>query len=135
VCLEFSNARSSTNNTATDVDASDKLRERLERWVQLILWEKQIPAWQTDATTANDAAIEILRMKGAFRTAADPPDQLHIIQAVQEIYEIITTSTGTSSLLSDGTEGGKLVLIGRRLDAEMLRQSLTAHINRVARIH
>ncbi|RKP05100.1 hypothetical protein THASP1DRAFT_33067 [Thamnocephalis sphaerospora] len=134
VCIEFSSDPSSRAHLQADEatdDPVDPLGARIERWIQLLLWENQVPIATTDGISTPTASStepgpEVLRLKGVFRTAADPVDQVRIVQAVQELYEVRSVSATATSAAPASSEGGKLVLIGRRLDANALLRSFIA---------
>ncbi|RIA89429.1 COBW domain-containing protein 2-like protein [Glomus cerebriforme] len=85
---------------------------KIERWVQWLLWEKTI------STTFSDK-ITILRLKGIL-TPISNPDSRIIIQGVQELYDLQQVpSSNNDEIIED-----KLVIIGKNLDYQKLKQSL-----------
>ncbi|RKP22778.1 hypothetical protein SYNPS1DRAFT_25347 [Syncephalis pseudoplumigaleata] len=127
VCLEWTTAGQATAHLA----------ERLERWMQTLLWEKCLPGADQAAHDRPTTALDILRLKGAFHRVTDPADQLHVIQGVQELYEVRAVTTEPSMVAAavaadqaalSTLNVGKLVLIGRGLDREQLARSLCTSV-------
>ena len=69
------------------------------------------------------APMKIYRMKGVLHVLDQP--QLHILQAVHDIFDIQASSHGVGS--SEDTSGGmnKIIVIGRNLDAEALNAGIS----------
>ena len=89
--------------------------EQLYRWVGELLWEKG----------AND--MDIFRMKGILWIAGEK--KRHILQAVHELFDCepmrndeMTRSEGMDEYLS------RIVVIGRDLNEDRIRQSMNKHI-------
>jgi len=89
----------------------------LERWLQILLWEKSIPSsFQTaDKQTKK---MTILRLKGIVTPSFG---QRAIIQGVQELYDIQYLDDTSSK---ENRVGDKLVIIGKGLDKGDLEESL-----------
>ncbi|CAG8542350.1 9970_t:CDS:10 [Paraglomus brasilianum] len=83
----------------------------VEEWIQKLLWDKTIPN-----TTIN---IVILRLKGIL-TPEDSPLTRIIVQGVQELYDFQYAKTNADDQVTED----KLVLIGRNLDIQLLKNSL-----------
>ena len=83
----------------------------MEEWIQKLLWDKTIPN-----TTIN---IVILRLKGIL-TPEDSPLTRIIVQGVQELYDFQYAKTNADDQVTED----KLVLIGRNLDIQLLKNSL-----------
>ncbi|KAF9195373.1 COBW domain-containing protein 1 [Haplosporangium sp. Z 767] len=91
-----------------------------ERWLQLLLWEHQIPDKDQDvsaSTTApgSETKLDILRVKGIFKPTDKPDGTKVVIQGVQELYDVkeAVTLPGQEELILNG---GKVVFIGRGLE-------------------
>ncbi|KAI9592937.1 CobW/HypB/UreG, nucleotide-binding domain-containing protein [Syncephalis fuscata] len=119
VCLEWT----ATTDTAHRTDSS--LAVRLERWIQMILWEKHITSSSSSSSSKDNGTTTHHHRHHLI--------QLHVIQGVQELYEVrtITTepamvvaATATTEEVMATSDVGKLVLIGRGLDRDLLTQSL-----------
>ncbi|KAG0199292.1 hypothetical protein BGX28_007421 [Mortierella sp. GBA30] len=107
-----------TFNTAT-VD-----QKLFEHWLQMLLWEHQIPD-PKDSTTEgssktldeslekNKKRLDILRVKGILKPSDHPYSKV-VIQGVQELYDV------KEAVIQPGQEefsnAGKVVLIGRGLE-------------------
>lgn len=95
-------------------------QKSFEHWLQLLLWEHQIPDKDQDmsaATTAtgSETKLDILRVKGIIRPTGKPDGTKVVIQGVQELYdvkEVVTQSGQEDPVLN----GGKVVFIGRGLE-------------------
>ncbi|RGB32891.1 CobW/HypB/UreG, nucleotide-binding domain-containing protein [Rhizophagus diaphanus] len=85
---------------------------KFERWIQWILWEKTIPITSSDNIT-------ILRLKGIL-TPISNPDSRIVIQGVQELYDLQQAPSSSSNQTIDD----KIVIIGKNLDYQKLKQSL-----------
>ncbi|CAB4406611.1 unnamed protein product [Rhizophagus irregularis] len=85
---------------------------KFERWIQWILWEKTIPITSSDNIT-------ILRLKGIL-TPISNPDSRIVIQGVQELYDLQQAPSSSSNETIDD----KIVIIGKNLDYQKLKQSL-----------
>ena len=81
--------------------------ERLEKWIQRVLWDEELPGHDSSNTAHQ---IKVLRCKGLFVTDTGKE---YILQGVQSMYDICEVNgqdvTGIPS-------SGKLVLIGKGLD-------------------
>ncbi|KAI8052470.1 CobW/HypB/UreG, nucleotide-binding domain-containing protein [Syncephalis plumigaleata] len=139
VCLEWTATRDDT--------LLPPLADRLERWMQTLLWEKYVPLSSEEmlnerssssTTTTTTCTLDVLRLKGAFHLVDDPIDRLHVIQGVQELYEVRTITTEPAMMLAAVSANqntianmnvGKLVLIGRGLDRQQLVDSLSKSVN------
>jgi G3E family GTPase len=92
---------------------SPKQQERLEKWIQVVLWESQLPEHSADT---RHRPLEVLRCKGIFGTHSG---QTLVLQGVRNLYEL-------EPLVGDDVglpEHGKLVFIGKGLDSTV-RESL-----------
>ncbi|KAL2040434.1 hypothetical protein N7G274_006877 [Stereocaulon virgatum] len=99
----------------------------LETWLRSLLWENTLPApsFPFPSTPSTAPPPEIHRLKGlAYITTGSRV----MIQGVREVFEIVPLDNGGGSTMKkqeDGTGKGKLVLIGRGIDAEALGRSLS----------
>jgi G3E family GTPase len=80
----------------------------LDEWIRSILWDNKLPGASEDSPL-----IEVLRCKGLFSVG----DTQRVLQGVRNIYDITPAGQGHPS-------SGKLVFIGRNLDADQVRASL-----------
>lgn len=89
---------------------------KIERWIQWLLWEKTIPS------NISSGNITILRLKGIISN----PDSRIVIQGVQELYDLqqVPFSSNNNEIIKD-----KLVIIGKNLDYQKLKQSLWDWMN------
>lgn len=87
---------------------------RLEKWIQRVLWDKELPK---EDSSPNDHPVQILRCKGLLVMETGKE---YILQGVQTMYEISEVSEQDVHGLPSA---GKLVLIGKGLD-EAARSSL-----------
>lgn len=88
--------------------------ERLEEWIQRVLWDEELPK---DNSSDSIHQIKVLRCKGLFVTDTGKE---YILQGVQSMYDISEVNGRDVQGLPSA---GKLVLIGKGLD-EAARMSL-----------
>ncbi|KAL8097658.1 uncharacterized protein LOC141682808 [Apium graveolens] len=81
--------------------------DKVRLWLEEILWEKKF-------------GMDVYRCKGVLRISNS--DQLHTLQAVREIYEIVPTRNWRS----EETQMNKIVFIGHSLNEEILLDSFRA---------
>jgi hypothetical protein len=108
--------------------------------MQTLLWEKCLLSGDDETLnkqSSTSTTLDVLRLKGAFHLVYDPIDQLHVIQGVQELYEIraITTEPAMMAAAVSANQTsianlnvGKLVLIGRGLNRQQLADSLSKSV-------
>ncbi|KAI6123461.1 CobW domain-containing protein [Pisolithus croceorrhizus] len=89
---------------------------KLEKWIQRVLWDKELPK---DDSSPDTHSIQILRCKGLFVMEFGKE---YILQGVQTMYEI---SEVNGQDVHGLPSAGKLVLIGKGLDA-VARSSLVS---------
>ncbi|CAO3565418.1 unnamed protein product [Mortierella alpina] len=90
-----------------------------ERWLQMLLWDHQIPnaedaAEELSSGAETDKKLDILRVKGILRVADRPQGTKIVIQGVQELYDVKEALTQPGQEELPGA--GKVVFIGRGLD-------------------
>ncbi|XP_040476214.1 COBW domain-containing protein 2 isoform X2 [Ursus americanus] len=90
--------------------------ESLNVFIQNLLWEKNVRNKDSDC-------MEVIRLKGLV-SIKDKPKQV-IVQGVHELYDLEET---TLSWNDDTERTNRLVLIGRNLDKEILRQLFIATV-------
>lgn len=81
--------------------------DKVRLWLEEILWEKKY-------------GMDVYRCKGVLRISKS--DQLHTLQAVREIYEIVPTRNWRS----EESQMNKIVFIGHSLNEEILLESFRA---------
>ncbi|XP_010258100.1 PREDICTED: COBW domain-containing protein 1 isoform X4 [Nelumbo nucifera] len=81
--------------------------QKVHSWLEDILWEKK-------------HSMDIYRCKGVL--SVQNSDELHTIQAVREIYEIVPARRWQQ----EENQVNKIVFIGRNLDEDILRNSFRA---------
>ena len=84
---------------------------RIRTWLDLILWEKC------------DHKQDIYRMKGLLNVVGET--EAHILQAVHELYDIVPGMCW-SDLPATQRHQTKVVVIGRNLEDDLLRQGFLA---------
>ncbi|KAF9347485.1 COBW domain-containing protein 1 [Mortierella sp. NVP85] len=100
-------------------------QKMLEHWLQMLLWEHQIPdpnpstpspidslAESGDISTESQGKLDILRVKGIIKPS-DRPGTNMVIQGVQELYDVKEAVSQPDQ--DDIVNAGKVVLIGRGL--------------------
>lgn len=108
----FSDINKSThfhNDTITTVMFEQKgvvIRDRLEKWLQSLLWEKSVFGLQTN----------VLRFKALIHM--ENSEKKHVVQAVQELYDVQLGDNWSSK-----DRINKLVFIGSGLDVKVLQES------------
>ncbi|KAJ3352257.1 COBW domain-containing protein 1 [Kappamyces sp. JEL0680] len=90
-------------------------QQRLDIWLQCLLWEKELPGMPKDCEPPC-----ILRFK-ALIDMDHSPDK-YVVQAVQELFDIQVGSQWET----DAERMNKLVFIGKNLDQARLEQSFKA---------
>jgi G3E family GTPase len=98
--------------------------ERLDSWLQSVLWESKLPLFEGSATTEG-LNFEIHRMKG--RVSAED-GSIKLLQGVREVFEILDARESGRESRSTEASSGKLVLIGRGLRDEPFRQSISRYL-------
>jgi G3E family GTPase len=88
--------------------------DKLDMWLRSILWESTLPGQTIPAFDIHRSKGRILLKNGAVK----------ILQGVREVFEMLDETDAAKDGGSDGTTEGKLVLIGRGLDAGAFRGSL-----------
>lgn len=96
---------------------SPKELETFESWIQNVLWNNDIDGHST----------EIHRAKGRLVTSDD--DTIYILQGVCQVYELVKIDSSTNNKEEEEQEPlpdlpSKLVLIGKNLEHEILKNSL-----------
>ncbi|KAF9436433.1 COBW domain-containing protein 1 [Entomortierella beljakovae] len=117
-----SNHLEASISTATLTFNTPTVDQKLfEHWLQLLLWEHQIPEpGQVEPLTGNDSSttsqqkLDILRVKGIIKPTDQSAGTRVVIQGVQELYDIKPASTRPGQ--EDVINAGKVVFIGRGLE-------------------
>lgn len=89
---------------------SVKAIEKVDEWLRSVLWTSKLPNLKE-----NDVGFEIHRVKGRIGLE---DGKIKMIQGVREVFEIFDAKE-----TSEQSKEGKLVLIGRGLKEESIRQS------------
>ena len=84
----------------------------VDTWLQKVLWESRLPDSSGDD-------FEVHRVKGRIELVNGT---VRMVQGVRQVYEIFDGSSKSSGV------GGKLVIIGRRLDEGLFKQIGRAHV-------
>lgn len=87
---------------------------KVDLWLRSVLWECELPHFP------NASPFETHRVKGRLVLETG---EIKMIQGVREIFEIIDTADRVSD--GDSSLQGKMVIIGRHLNSEEFKQSLT----------
>ncbi|XP_065735058.1 zinc-regulated GTPase metalloprotein activator 1A isoform X6 [Phocoena phocoena] len=90
--------------------------ESLNVYIQNLLWEKNV-------RNRDDDCMEVIRLKGLV-SIKDKPQQV-IVQGVHELYDLEETPV---SWEDDSERTNRLVLIGRNLDKDILKQLFIATV-------
>nr|XP_020025522.1 COBW domain-containing protein 1 isoform X2 [Castor canadensis] len=90
--------------------------ENLNVFIQNLLWEKNV-------RNKEDHCMEVIRLKGLV-SIKDKPQQV-IIQGVHELYDLEETPVNWTD---DAERTNRLVLIGRNLDKDILKQIFIATV-------
>nr|XP_005900077.1 PREDICTED: COBW domain-containing protein 2 isoform X3 [Bos mutus] len=90
--------------------------ESLNVYIQDLLWEKNV-------RNRDDACMEVIRLKGLV-SIKDKPQQV-IVQGVHELYDLEETPVNWED---DSERTNRLVLIGRNLDKDILKQLFIATV-------
>lgn len=88
----------------------DAALRKLDRWLQRVLWETEIPGSDLEGW-------EVHRTKGRL---AMKDGRITMIQGVREIFELIDGPAATSS----DTAESKIVFIGRNISTDLVAQAL-----------
>ncbi|KAM7092644.1 zinc-regulated GTPase metalloprotein activator 1C isoform 2-T2 [Molossus nigricans] len=95
--------------------------ESLNVFIQNLLWEKNV-------RNKDDDFMEVIRLKGLV-SIKDKPQQV-IVQGVYELYDLEETPV---SWRDDAERTNRLVLIGRNLDKDILKQLFIATVTETER--
>jgi G3E family GTPase len=79
----------------------------VDTWLQKVLWESKLPE-------SSKSAFEIHRVKGRMELV---DGTVRMVQGVRQVYDIFDASSKASGV------GGKLVVIGRRLQEDEFKRS------------
>jgi G3E family GTPase len=96
---------------------------KIDGWLRSVLWDLKLPGVGDDDSTG----FEIHRVKG--RVVLDDGG-VKMVQGVREVFEIFD-SRETSSEQMPPNEKGKIVLIGRGLNEELIRRSLLEYLESI----
>ena len=86
---------------------------KLDEWIRTLLWEARLPFG------AGDHQLLVLRCKGYFQSETGAE---YVLQGVRDLYELREVSKSPVHPTT-APDSGKLVLIGKGLDDDMVRQS------------
>jgi len=93
---------------------SDDLIDKLDAWLRSVCWESELPLVST-------TPFEIHRIKGQIPLNSG---RTRLLQGVREIYELTDAVDSAGQPSRTTKKGGKIVVIGRSLDAVPWQQSL-----------
>ncbi|KAK7521331.1 CobW/HypB/UreG [Phyllosticta citriasiana] len=99
--------------------------DALDAWLRSVLWDETLPAADDAASDYQSPKFEIHRTKGRVPMADGSP--LKLIQGVREVFEILDAKDSPPAGSGDGSaqgQSGKIVLIGRSVDADVFGRSL-----------
>nr|XP_044989198.1 COBW domain-containing protein 3 isoform X2 [Jaculus jaculus] len=96
--------------------------ENLNVFIQNLLWEKNV-------RNQDEHCMEVIRLKGLV-SLRDKPQQV-IVQGVHELYDLEETSV---SWKDDTERTNRLVLIGRNLDKDILKQLFIATVTETKKL-
>ncbi|KAI5366046.1 putative cobW/HypB/UreG, nucleotide-binding domain, cobalamin (vitamin B12) biosynthesis CobW [Septoria linicola] len=105
--------------------------QRLDSWLQSVLWEARLPGTAEAAVDASNANWEIHRSKGRMPLTNG---RLKMLQGVREIFDLIDGAVDADTAEGESDQKqGKLVFIGRNIGDEETRaafqKSLDAHLD------
>ena len=86
---------------------------KLDTWIRTVLWDNRLPL------DKGDHPLVVLRCKGYFQTESGAE---YMLQGVRDIYELIEVGRSPSGP-TFAPDSGKLVLIGKGLVVDAVRQS------------
>ncbi|KAK8159862.1 CobW/HypB/UreG [Phyllosticta citrichinensis] len=98
--------------------------DALDAWLRSVLWDETLPAAAAAATDGPSPKFEIHRTKGRVPMADGGSAPLKLIQGVREVFEILDAKDSPGDAAPASQSGGKIVLIGRGVDAEVFGRSL-----------
>ncbi|KAL7275224.1 hypothetical protein RUND412_001839 [Rhizina undulata] len=101
---------------------SGKQLDLFDAWIRSLLWEGEVPTKEKHIQTEGKKRpeVDIHRMKGRLETQ---DGKILMLQGVREVFEIFDAPNNEP--VSDGGSGeGKIVLIGRGLENDVLQKSL-----------
>ncbi|KAK8243341.1 COBW domain-containing protein [Phyllosticta capitalensis] len=99
--------------------------DALDAWLRAVLWDETLPAPSPNDSSYHSPKFEIHRTKG--RVPMADGSALKLIQGVREVFEILDAKDSPGAADGGGqktTGGGKIVLIGRGVDADVFGASL-----------
>lgn len=93
--------------------------QRVEEWLRAICWEQRLPGDLQDGVSM----FEVHRMKGCIALGSG---RIMMLQGVREIFELSENHTVHTRRSPDETTRGKIVVIGRGIQAEVWQKSLNS---------
>ena len=105
----------------------DKL-PKLDEWLRSVLWDSVLPD-TTESSSQEIKPFEIHRLKAKLYMQ---DGSVKVVQGVREIFEILDAPQQSSSdeFEASFVRAGKVVLIGRNLQASHFQQSLSATLEK-----
>ena len=98
----------------------------LDAWLRSVLWDTKLPLPVTDSQSHGFSNLEIHRLKARLPLSNG---QVKIVQGVREIFDILDAPNASTSD-SPQDSGGKIVLIGRKLNDVPFERSILDTIQR-----
>jgi len=98
-------------------DGNDDGVTKLDAWLRAVCWDAALPG-----SAASSSSFEVHRIKGRLVLA---DGRIMHLQGVREIFELTEAGVGNDDGAQPPAEG-KIVVIGRGLQADAWRTSLTA---------
>lgn len=104
---------------------STKSVQRLDSWLQSVLWESTLPCQDLAEVKIEDKSFEVHRTKGRIVTENG---FIRLLQGVREVFEFVDEGSRFTETSSTQTPTSKLVLIGRGLDTKAFANSFHAFL-------
>jgi G3E family GTPase len=97
---------------------NDEQMVQVDAWLRSVCWESILPR-------AQSRSFEIHRMKGQIPTRSG---RTKLLQGVREIFELSEVADVAGGSTAPSPKSGKIVVIGRNLDAALWQESLNASL-------
>jgi len=107
--------------TADDGDDDDDGVAKLDAWLRAVCWDATLPG-SAASSSSSSLSFEVHRIKGRLVLA---DGRIMHLQGVREIFELTEAGAGNDDGAQPPAEG-KIVVIGRGMQADAWRTSLTA---------
>ncbi|KAK9456584.1 CobW/HypB/UreG, nucleotide-binding domain-containing protein [Dipodascopsis uninucleata] len=130
--LKMSNIRSHHDHRITTISFlinsfSKSQFDKFDLWLRQLLWENLVP--QSDSYDKSQPhVVELHRLKAriVLKESDGLDEKVYIIQGVRDVYDVLPVPSQNSAVT---TSEGKIVMIGKGLNSDLIKTSLLTFIN------